>query len=72
MVCYSSNYILLRNLSRTEGKVIPVTGRGGPYSCETLRLTYILDNRLTDWGEVVSLTRQQRFIPRTILRTHFC
>jgi hypothetical protein len=31
--------------------VIPVIGRGGPYVCETLRLPYFLDNRLTKGGE---------------------
>jgi hypothetical protein len=36
---------------------IPVTGSGGPQGCETSRLPYFLDNRLTDGGEVVSLTR---------------
>jgi hypothetical protein len=36
------------------GKAVPVTGRGGPYGCETSRLPYFLDNRLTDGGEVVS------------------
>jgi hypothetical protein len=38
-------------------KVIPVTGREGPYGCETSRLQRFLDNRLIDGGEVVSLTR---------------
>jgi hypothetical protein len=33
-------------------EVIPVTGRGGPQSCETSRLPHFLDNRLTDGGEV--------------------
>jgi hypothetical protein len=37
---------------------IPVTGRGGPYGCETSRLPHFLNNRLTDGGEGVSLTRQ--------------
>jgi hypothetical protein len=34
-----------------KGEVIPVAGRGGPYGCETLRLPYYLDNRLTDDGD---------------------
>jgi hypothetical protein len=38
------------------GKAIPVTGREGPYGCETSRLPHFLDNRLTDGGEVVSPT----------------
>jgi hypothetical protein len=39
-------------------KAIPVTGRGGPEGCDTSRLPHLLDNRLTDGGEVVSLTRR--------------
>jgi hypothetical protein len=31
---------------KMKGNVIPVIGRGGPYGCETLRFTYILDNGL--------------------------
>jgi hypothetical protein len=38
-----------------KGKAILVSGRGGPYGCETSRLTHYLDNRLTDGGEVVSI-----------------
>jgi hypothetical protein len=30
------------------------------------------DNRLTDGGEVVSLTRRPPFVPRKIPGTHFC
>jgi hypothetical protein len=44
-------------------KVIPVTGRGGPWGCERLRLPNLLDNRLTDGGKVVSLTRWPPFTP---------
>jgi hypothetical protein len=31
-----------------------------------------LDNRLTDGGEVVSLTHRPLFTPRKIPDTHFC
>jgi hypothetical protein len=44
-----------------KGKAIPVTGSGGPYGCETSRLPHLLDNRLTDVSEVVSLTRRPPF-----------
>jgi hypothetical protein len=37
---------------------LPVTGRGGPWGCETSRLSHCLDNRLTDGGEVVCLMRR--------------
>jgi hypothetical protein len=49
-----------------KGTTIPVTG---PYGRETSRLPYFLHNRLTDGGEVVSLTRRPPFIPRKILGT---
>jgi hypothetical protein len=45
-------------------KAIPVTDRGGPQGCETSRLSYFLDNRLTDGGEVVSLTRRRPITPQ--------
>jgi hypothetical protein len=37
---------------------------------EMSRLPHFLDNRLTDGGEVVSLTRQLPFTPRKIPGTH--
>jgi hypothetical protein len=46
-----------------KSKAIPVTGHGGPYGCETSELPHFLDNRLTDGGEVVSLTRWPPFTP---------
>jgi hypothetical protein len=39
---------------------MPVTGRGGPGSCETTRLPHFLQNQLTDGGEVVSLKMKLR------------
>jgi hypothetical protein len=44
-------------------KTIPVTGRVGTQSSETSRLSRFLDNRLTDGGKVVSLTRRPLFTP---------
>jgi hypothetical protein len=45
-------------------KLSPVTGRGGPLGCETSRLPHFLGNRLTDGGEVVSLTCWLLFTPQ--------
>jgi hypothetical protein len=45
-------------LQKKKGKAIPVTGRGGPWGCETSRLQYFLDNRLTDGDKFVNLTRR--------------
>jgi hypothetical protein len=39
-----------------KGKAIPVSDCEGPWGCETSRLPHFLDNRLTNGGEVVSLT----------------
>jgi hypothetical protein len=57
---------------RSRGKGIPVTGHGGPLGCEMLRLPHFLDNRLTNAGKVVSLTRRQPFTTKNIPGTHFC
>jgi hypothetical protein len=54
------------------GKAIPITDRGGPHGCETLRLPHFVDIRLTDGGEVVSLTCRPSFTPRKIPGTCFC
>jgi hypothetical protein len=40
---------------------------GGPKSCATSRLPHFLDNRLTDGGEVVSLSRRPPFTSRKIV-----
>jgi hypothetical protein len=52
------------HILQRKGKAIPVTGRGGPQGCETSRLPHILDNRLTDGSEAVSLTRRSPYTPR--------
>jgi hypothetical protein len=58
--------------AKKKCKAIPVTGRGGPYGCETSRLPHFLYSRLTDGGEAASFTRRPPFTPRKILGTHFC
>jgi hypothetical protein len=49
-----------------EIELFPVTGRGGLLGCEMLRIPHCVDNRLTDGGQVVSLTRR----PRSTLQKH--
>jgi hypothetical protein len=44
-----------------KSKVIPLTGSGGPYICETSILSHFLHHRLTDGGETVSLTSRPSF-----------
>jgi hypothetical protein len=46
---------------KNEGKAIPVTGSEGLWSCEMLKLPHFLDNRLTDGGKVVNVTRRPPF-----------
>jgi hypothetical protein len=41
-------------IKKKKGKAILITGAGGPEACETSRLPYFLETRLTDGGEVVS------------------
>jgi hypothetical protein len=56
---------------KDKGKAIPVRGRGGTQGYETSRLPHFLDNRLTDGGEVVNLTRRP-LASRKFPGTHFC
>jgi hypothetical protein len=58
--------------NNNNNKTIPVTGRGGPWGCETSRLAHFLDNLFTKCGEVVSLTRRPPSTPRNISGTHVC
>jgi hypothetical protein len=44
-------------------RTIPVTGREG---LERSRIPHFLDNRLTDGGKVVSLTRRPPFTPEEV------
>jgi hypothetical protein len=53
-------------------KVVPVTSREGPLGCETSRHPHLLNSRLIDGGEVMSLTLQPPLTPRKIPGTHFC
>jgi hypothetical protein len=46
-------------------------GRGSPQGYETSRLPHFLGNRMTDGGEVVSLTHRPVFTPRKIPGTYF-
>jgi hypothetical protein len=45
-------------------KSIPVTGRGGLYGCEMLRIPLCIDSWLTDDGEVVSPTHRPLCTPK--------
>jgi hypothetical protein len=63
------SYIILYRV--VKDKAIPLTSREGQYDCEISRLKHVLDNGLTDCGEVVSLTRRPPFTPRKVLRAHF-
>jgi hypothetical protein len=58
-----AHVLALRMRQLRRGKV-KVTGRGGPYGCETLRFPRLLDNWLTDGSKVVSLTRRPPFTPQ--------
>jgi hypothetical protein len=64
-------FIRVLKTNNKIGRAIPVTGREGPQDCETLRLPLFVDNRLTDDGEIVSLTRRPPFNPQEDLRYSF-
>jgi hypothetical protein len=73
--CVKYVYFILIYFShryKVKGKAIPVTGRGGPWGCEKLKLSHFQDNRLTDGDKAVSPTRLPPFTLRRITGTHFC
>jgi hypothetical protein len=47
-----------------KSKTLRVTGCGGPWGSEMLRIPHYLENRLTDGSEVVSLTRRPHSTPQ--------
>jgi hypothetical protein len=51
---------------KKKSKIIPVTGREGPYGCETFGLTYFLENQLIDGDEALSLTRRPPSVPQEV------
>jgi hypothetical protein len=59
LIPYTQKYV-----QKVKSKAIHITGRGGLRCCQTSRISHSVDNRLTDGGEVVSLTCRLRFTPR--------
>jgi hypothetical protein len=61
---------------KKKSKAITVTGRGGLYGCEMLRIPHCLYNRLTDGGKFVSPAHRPHFTPQkhyfSVSDTHFC
>jgi hypothetical protein len=57
-------------------KTIPVTGLGGLYVCQMLRIPHCLDRQLTDGAKFVSPTHRPHFTPQkhyfSVSSTHFC
>jgi hypothetical protein len=49
------------------GKAVPVTGRGGPYGCETSGLPHFLDSRLRDGVRLSALRAGRSEPPRRFL-----
>jgi hypothetical protein len=55
---------LVFTAKQQKSKAIPVTGHEGLYRFEMLSLPHCPDNRLTNVGEVVSLTHRPRSTPQ--------
>jgi hypothetical protein len=49
-----------------KSKFIPITGCSGLLGCEMLRIPYCTDIRLTEGGEVLSITHRPRSTPQKI------
>jgi hypothetical protein len=72
MSFYLSCTLITTHVIGVGSKAILVTVREGPWGSERSRLLHLLGSRLTDGGEIVSLTCRPSFTPRKISGTHFC
>jgi hypothetical protein len=72
---FSERIHLIRSSNSIEGyickharthtsKAIPVTGLGGLWGCKMLRIPHCLEDRLTDNGKTISLTRRPHCTPQ--------
>jgi hypothetical protein len=57
----SAQVVVTKMIRSKKSKAIPVTGLGGLWGCEMLRIPHCLDNRLTDGGKVISPTHPPQF-----------
>jgi hypothetical protein len=64
MVWWKSGVWRLKKLKVKRVKLSLLAGSGSPQGSETSRLPHFLENRLTNGGKVVSLTRRPPFTPR--------
>jgi hypothetical protein len=63
LTCVSMNLFHVQSFNKRP-ETIPVTGREGEQGCETSRFPFCLDNRLTEGGGIISLTRRPRSPPQ--------
>jgi hypothetical protein len=67
-------FYFLQTWVKREGRAIPITGREGPWGCETSRLPHFLDNRLAalragrPWRSLVLIFVREWVNPRAIVR----
>jgi hypothetical protein len=55
---------------KTKNKAVPVTGRGGLWGCEMLRILHCLDNRLTVNCEILATCSSTYSPVRTSQEAH--
>jgi hypothetical protein len=60
VIISSKFFIHVNTKVKKKSKAVSVTGYGGLYGCEMLRIPRCLDVRLTDGGMVVSRTHRPR------------
>jgi hypothetical protein len=75
LIWFSILSVLIRQLLNMWN-ITRVTGRGGLWGCEMLRIPHCLDSRLTDGGKVFSPTHRPSSTPQkhysSASGTHFC
>jgi hypothetical protein len=67
VACYKPRYRCKKKKKKKKKTIPPLTGRGGLWGCEMLRIPHSLVNRLTDGGKISAILTGRALLPINII-----